>query len=162
VALNVRLDRTFPGFGMGVRNDTLYYQAGLSLSGTTAQAFPIPATGTILGTTAGKIRIKIYNFAGTTPQILAVNCFANDATNSVLVFNDFIATNTGMTLVGSTSKWYDRFFDYLLDTSASVTSGANGTNGQLLVGGATTFTVNVIGSGTSYSASMDLEIVPLI
>jgi len=162
VAINVRLDRTFPGFGMGVRNDTVYYQAGIALSGTSAQTSPIPATSTILGTTAGKIRIKIYNFTGTTPNLLAVAVYANDATNSVNIFNDFIPTNTGLTLVGSTSKWYDRFFDYLLDTSSTVTSGANGTAGQLLVGGATSFSVITILSGTSCAASMDLEIVPLV
>jgi len=164
MSLNVRLARTFPGFGVGVSNDSVYYQAGVALSGTTAQTTAHPASSVLLAppTTCGKFRIKIYNFGGTTPTVLAVNVFATDGTNSVLIYDDFVPTNTGMTLAGATTKWYDKMFDYVIDTAASGAGG--GATGQLsgTVGGATYFNVLTILGGTSPTASMDLEIVPLI
>ena len=156
MALNVRVDRLFPGTGVGVRNDSIYYQAGLALSGTVQQTFPIPATGVILGTTAGRIRIKIYNGGGTSPALVDLLVTATDATNTVQIFN--YHPNTALTL--TSTQWFDRNFEYLLDAAASGSGG--GTVGQLLPGGATSFNVLTTLSGTSATASMDLEIVPLV
>ncbi len=156
MALNVRVDRTFPGFGVGVRNDATYYQAGLALSGTVQQTFPIPATGVILGTTAGKIRMKVYNGAGTSPTLVDLQVNASDGTNSVSIFNYHPSTALAL----STTAWFDRYFNYLLDTAASGSGG--GAVGQLLPGGATSFNVLTTLGGTSPTASMDLEIVPLV
>src|ERR1700693_508239 len=157
MGLNVRLDRTFPGEGVGVRNDSVYLQTGIALSGTAQQSSPIPLTGTILGTTAGKIRIKIYNGGGTSPTLVDILVVASDGTNFVPVFA--YHPNVALTLL--TTQWYDAYFAYLLDT-ASVTNDAGGVKGQLLPGGATSFSVKTTLGGTSATASMDLEIVPLV
>lgn len=156
-ALLVRLDRTFPGEGVTVRNDTVYLQSGLALSGTTQQTFPIPATGVILGTTTGKIRVKVYNGGGTSPTLVQIQVNATDGTNTVPVFT--YRPNTALAL--STTQWYDGFFAYLLDT-ASATANAGGATGQLLPGGATSFNVLTTLGGTSATASMDVEICPLV
>ncbi len=166
MSFNIRLDRFFPGSGVSVRNDTAstgYKSEGISLSGTTAQSNTLPATGTYTTTaTTGRFRIKIYNFGGTTPTLLAVNVLASDGTNSVVIFTEFIPTNTGMNLAGSTTKWYERMFDFMVDTASSGAGG--GASGQLsgTVGGITSFTVQTILGGTSPTASMDIEVCPLI
>ena len=156
MALNVRVDRTFPGQGVGVRNDTLYYQTGVSLSGTGQQTKTIPASGVILGTTAGYIRIKIYNGGGTSPTLTDLLVQASDGTNLVPIY--FLHPNVAIALTAT--QWFDDYFDYLLDTAASGSGG--GAAGQLLPGGATSFNILTTMGGTSPTASMDLEIVPLV
>jgi hypothetical protein len=157
VAINVRLDRTFPGYGQGVRNDSVYLQSGIALSGTAQQTKTIPATGVILGTTAGKIRIKIYGSGGTTPALTDLLVQASDGTNTVPIY--WLHPNAAVSL--STTQWIDFFFEYLLDT-ASTTAGSGGAAGQLKPGGATLFNILTTMSGTGPTAIMDLEIVPLI
>ncbi len=156
MALNVRVDRTFPGYGVGVRNDATYYQAGIALSGTGQVSSPIPATGVLLGTTTGKIRIKIYNGGGTSPTLTDILVQASDGTNLVTIF--VFHPNTALAL--TTTSWFDQLFDYLLDAATSGSGG--GAVGQLLPGGATSFNVKTTMGGTSPTASMDLEIVPLV
>ncbi len=157
MALLVRLDRTFPGKGVGVRNDSVYYQSAIALSGTGQQTKTIPATGVILGTTAGKIRIKIYNGGGTSPTLTDLLVQATDGTNTLPVFG--YHPNTALVL--STTSWFDQYFGYLLDTIGAI-SGSGGAVGQLIAGGATSFNVLTTLGGTSPTASMDLEIVPLV
>jgi hypothetical protein len=156
VSINVRLDRTFPGVGAPIRNDSLYLQTGIALSGTVQQSSPIPASGTILGTTAGRIRFKLYNGGGTTPALTDILVTASDGTNTVPIY--WLHPNAAITL--STTQWIDTWFDYLLDTAASGSGG--GAAGQLLPGGATSFSFKSTMSGTSPTASLDLEIVPLV
>ena len=156
-SFNVRVDRLFPGMGQGFRNDSIYLQSGIALSGTGQQTKTIPATGVILGTTAGRIRIKIYNGGGTTPALTDLVVNATDGTNTVQVYS--LHPTVAITL--STTSWFDRNFEYLLDM-ATLTAGAGGATGQLLPGGATSFNVLTTMSGTTPTASMDLEIVPLV
>ena len=156
MSLNVRLDRTFPGEGVSVRNDSVYYQSGITLSTTGAVSNPIPATGVILGTTAGKIRIKIYNGGGTSPTIVNIQVNASDGTNTVPLYTYHPTTALAL----STTSWFDTYIAYLLDTASSTTNG--GAVGQLIAGGATSFSVITTLGGTTPTASMDLEIFPLV
>jgi hypothetical protein len=158
-SINVRLDRVFPGYGVGVRNDNVYLRTGIALSTTGAQTNTMPATGTLSpGTTVGQQRFKIYNGGGTSPTLVSLTVSATDGTNTPY----FIYTNTPATALAlSTTGWFDRFFEYLLDT-ATTTAGAGGASGQLLPGGATSFTATTTLGGTTPTASMDWEIVPLV
>jgi hypothetical protein len=153
--INVGLGRTFPGMGVSV-DQPAYTQLGVALTAG-ANTITIPATGTILGTTVGKIRLKIYGGAGTSPTVVSVAITATDGTNTVYVGSD----NPSAAQVLSSTKWYDRFFEYLVD-AASVTSGAGSANGQLLPGGATKFTLTITLGGTSETGLADIEIRPLI
>lgn len=155
MAFNVGLARTFPGYGVSIDSST-YSLVGVALSGTGQASTVLAATGALPGTTAGKIRIKIYNGAGTSPTLVDIVVTATDGTNTVEIFA--FHPNSAITL--SSTNWFDGFFEYLLDT-ASATAGAGGAFGQLLPGGATSFTIKTTLGGTSPSASMDLEIRPL-
>jgi hypothetical protein len=160
MSLNVRLDRTFPGYGVGVRNDSLYLGTGVALTQAgNPTVVPIPGTGVIPGTTAGKIRLKIYGGGGTTPIITSLLVTASDGTNTVRIFND-VPLAAGIPLTAATA-WYDKFFEYLLDT-ATTTAGAGGAAGQLLPGGATSFSISVNLGTTTGTASLDWEIIPLV
>ena len=155
MAINVGLDRTFPGFGMGVKNDTLYKNLGVSLAGTTTVV--LPSTGTFtLGTTTGKVRCKIYGFTGTSPTVTNVLYTATDGTNTVT----FASFNPTVAFAGSSTAWLDLFEAYLLDTASGTTSG--GTVGQLINGGAVKFSFIITMGGTSPGAKADVEIVPLV
>jgi hypothetical protein len=155
-SFNVRVDRLFPGTGQGFRNDAVYVRNGIALSTTGQVTNTMPATGTILGTTTGRFRIKIYNGGGTTPTLVDLVVNATDGTNTVQVFS--LHPSVAITL--STTSWFDRNFEYLLDMASSGSGG--GATGQLLPGGATSFNILTTLGGTTPTASMDLEIVPLI
>jgi hypothetical protein len=159
MALNVRADRIFPGMGVGVRADSSYLQTGIALSTTGQQSNPIPSSGVILGTTVGAIRIKIYNGGGTSPTLVDLLVTASDGTNTVLIAQSLIHPTVAWPLTTATS-WFEFEFEYLLDAASSGSGG--GAAGQLLPGGATSFSVKTTLGGTSPTASMDVEIVPLI
>lgn len=158
MALNIRLDRLFPGMGVSVRNDALYYQAGIALSTTGQVSNPIPASGTILATTAGRIRVKIYNGGGTSPTLIDLVVQASDGTNTVTIGQGLIHPTVAVPI--TTTSWLEFEFEYILDAAASGSGG--GVAGQMLPGGATSFAVKTTLGGTSPTASMDLELVPLI
>jgi hypothetical protein len=154
----VRVSRTFPGFGVGIKNDTLYLGSGVALTEAgNPTLVPIPATGVILGTTAGKIHMKIYNGGGTTPTVTDILVTASDGTNTVRVFE----YHPNVAAPINATNWFERYFEYLLDT-APTTALAGGVNGALLPGGATSFSIAVTLGGTTGTASLDWEIVPLV
>jgi hypothetical protein len=157
MSLNIRLDRTFPGMGSPLRNDAIFLQTSLAMTGTVQQSWPIPATGTLsFSTTTGKIRMKVYNGGGTTPALTDVLVTASDGTNSVVIGNSMLHPTVAITLLASANQFFEYFFEYLLDSGAG--GGASGT----LAGGATSFSVKTTMSGTTPTASLDLEICPLI
>lgn len=154
----VRLTRIFPGFGVPVQNDSVYLRTGISLSTTGQQTNTIPATGTLSpGTTVGRLRIKIYNGGGTSPTLIDLLVQASDGTNTIPVYSN----HPNVAFAISTTSWFDRYFEYLLDT-ATVTANAGGANGQLLPGGVTSFNILTTLGGTTPTASMDLELAPLV
>jgi hypothetical protein len=158
MAFNYRLDRVFPGMGQPLRNDGVFVQTGLALSGTTQQTFPIPSSGVLSPTTsAGRIRVKIYNGAAGTLTDLVVT--ATDGTNTIEIGQSLLHPFVAVAL--SATAWLEFFFDYLFDVSG-VIGGGGGASGQLLssIGGANAFSVKTtLGAGT---ASMDLELAPLV
>lgn len=158
---NRRLDSTFPGFGQGFRQDSLLVQTGLALSGTVQQSFPIPASGTLALTfTAGKLRIKIYNGGGTTPALTDIVVTAGDGTNNITIGELLLHPTVAITL--SATSWLEFEDEFLLDVATSGAGG--GASGQLsaVVGGANQMSIKTTLSGTAPTASMDLELVPLI
>ena len=161
MSINIRLDRIFPGMGQPLRNDALYLQTGLALSGTAQQTFPIPASGVLVPTTtAGRIRVKIYNGGGTTPAVTDIVITATDGTNTVEILQGTFHTNVAVSLTAT--SWLEFEFEYILDTAPSGAGG--GASGQLsgVIGGANAFSVKTTLSGTAPTASMDMEICPLI
>jgi hypothetical protein len=147
--------------GQPLRNDASFLQTGLALSGTAQQSFPMPSSGTFaIPTTVGRIRIKIYNGGGTSPTVADVLILASDGTNSVVVGQGLVHPNAAVAI--TTTQWYEEEFEYILDTAASGAGG--GASGQLssVVGGANSFSVKTTLGGTSPTASMDMEICPLI
>lgn len=162
MAFNRRLDSTFPGYGVGVRNDTSYLQTGLALSGTVQQTFPFPASGSFSTPfTAGKLRLKIYNGGGTTPAVSDLVVRFTDGTNTIYIANGVYHPTAAITL--SATQWLEWYIEFILDVAT--TSGAGGGSiGQLLasVAGANAGAVLTTMTGTSPTASMDLDFMPLI
>jgi hypothetical protein len=155
MSFNVGLGRVFPGFGVSV-SQAAYTQNGIALSAG-ANTVTIPATGTILGTTVGRILVKIYGAAGTSPVFDSIVITASDGTNTVLVGSD----NPPATFALSSTRWYEKFFDYIVDM-VSGSTGSGGAVGQLINGGATSFTLTITLGGTSETGLCDIEIKPLV
>lgn len=160
MSLTVRLDRVFPGMGTPLRNDAIFLQTGLAMSGTAQQSFPIPATGVLsLTTTMGRIRMKVYNGGGTTPALADILATASDGTNTVVIGQGILHPNVAITLLAASNQFFEFYFEYLIDLGAG--GGATGTLSNT-IGGATSFSVKTTMTGTSPTASMDLELCPLI
>lgn len=160
MSFNRRVDSIFPGMGQPLRNDALYLQTGIALATGGPTSVPIPGTGVLVPTTtAGRIRLKIYNGGGTTPTITALTVTATDGTNTVQILQ---GTFAGSRLISATS-WLEFEFEYILDVATTAGTGG-GSIGQLLanIGGANAFAVLYTMTGASGTASMDVEIAPLI
>lgn len=161
MALNRRLDQRFPGLGVGVRNDSIYLQTGIALANNPQQSSPIPLTGTLAPVTnAGAIRIKIYNGGGASPTLTDLLVTATDGTNTIVIGQSILHPNVAIAL--NLAQWFEFEFEYFLDVA---TSGAGGSaSGQLssVIGGANAFSVKTTLGGSSPTASMDVEIMPLI
>ena len=168
MALNILVERTFPGVGVSTRN-TIQTVTGLAITSGTTYYLPGTSTNTVAGLlvptiTVGRVRIKIYNGAGTSPTVTQVQVFGYDGTNSVLVAG--WTFTTGITL--STTSWVDIQDTILADTATGATSG--GAVGQLISGSSATsgnggmqcVKIIVTLGGTSPAATMDAEIFGLI
>jgi hypothetical protein len=161
MAFNRRLDSIFPGMGVGVRNDASYLQTGIALSTTGQVSNPLPATGVFaIGFSAGRLRIKIYNGGGTTPTLVDLVVSASDGTNTVIIGASILHPTVAVPLTAATA-WLEFEFEFILDV-ATTTAGAGGASGQLLPGGATSMAVKTTLGGTTPTASMDVDLVPLI
>lgn len=161
MAFNKRLDSMFPGMGVALRNDAVFIQNGVALTvAASPQTTTHPAAGVLAPpTTFGRLRIKIYN--GATAFVLTdIIVNASDGTNLVRIAQGLIHPTVGVLL--SATLWVEFEFEYVLDTAASGAGG--GATGQLsgVVGGATTFQIITTGTGAGGTASMDVELVPLV
>lgn len=162
MAFNKRLDSIFPGMGQPLRNDASFVQNGLAVTtaGGPLQAFPVPLTGLLVPTTScGRFRVKIYNPTNT-PLLTQFQLKASDGTNSVLLGQSQFAPLAGFALTAT--AWFEMEFEYILDFAS--TGAGGGVTGQLsgVVGGASSFSALVTITGAGGTASMDLELAPLI
>jgi hypothetical protein len=161
VAFNKRLDSLFPGMGQPLRNDLLFLRTAIIV--TTAgspQTSLLPAAGVLIPTTtAGKIRVKIYN-ATVAASVVNVRVTATDGTNTVLIGQS--DSSPAAALLVDATHWFEFMFDYILDVAGSGAGG--GATGQLssVIGGANSFSVITNVSGAGGSASMDVELAPLV
>jgi hypothetical protein len=161
VAFNRRCDSLLPGLGQGFRQDSLLLQTGLAMSGTAPQSFPIPSSGTLALTfTAGRVRIKIYNGGGTSPTLVDFFVTAGDGTNTIVIGQSLVHPNAAIAI--SATQWFEFEFEFILDVATSGAGG--GASGQLssAIGGANQMAVKTTMGGTSPTASLDVELVPLI
>lgn len=163
MAFNRRLDSIFPGMGVTVRQDTSYLQTGLAM--TTAgspQTWPLPATGTFSTTfTAGRVRIKIYNGAGTTPALTDIVFKVGDGTNLITIGESLLHPNSAIAI--SATSWLEFEFEFVVDVATTSGTGG-GSIGQLLasIGGANQASLITTMTGTGATASLDVELAPLI
>jgi hypothetical protein len=162
VAFNKRLDSIFPGMGQPLRNDAVFVQTGVIV--TTAgspQNTVHPSGGVLLSptTSAGKLRIKIYN-ATVAASVANIRVTASDGTNTVLIGQS--SSTPAVAQAVSATSWFEMMFEYILDVAGSGAGG--GASGQLssVVGGATSFTITTNLTGAGGSASMDIELAPLV
>jgi hypothetical protein len=169
MAITVGVGRTFPGLGV---SSLASNQANAGIPVASGTSYFIPAT-TAAATTAavavptitiGRIRVKIYNGSGTSPTLTKLQISATDGTNTVVVAD----VNFGTAVTLSSTSWYDNFFDFLVDTAPSTTSGgavglligsASATSGN---GGIQTIKIVPTLGGTGPACSMDLELLGLI
>ena len=161
MAFNRRLDSTFPGFGVGVRNDSSYLQTSLAMTTSgSPQTWPLPASGTFSTPfTAGKLRLKIYNGGGTTPAVTNIVVTFTDGTNTVYPMQGLYHPTSAVTI--SSTAWIEWYFDFMFDVASS---GGSGTVGGMLatVGGANAGSVITTMTGSSGTASLDIDFFPLI
>lgn len=172
MAINISVSRTFPGFGVSTLT-SIQVATGIAVTSGTAYYIPGTSSNSVAGLlvptiTAGRVRIKIYNGAGTTPTVLSVLTQAYDGTNLVTLDQFYVPTSSPTPPTLSTTAWFDRMFDFVCDTAPSTTSGgavgyliggASATSGN---GGAQCIKVTPTLGGTSPAATMDVELFGLI
>lgn len=153
MAINKRLDAIVAGINSGLRQDSVYQNIGVALSGTAPQTTNIPGTGLFpIAYSTGWVRVKIYNGGGTTPTVSNVKITATDGTNVIVVdtYNPGTAHNLTAT------SWYDRSIDFLVDLA--LTGAGGGASGQLIaLNGVNQIQVITTLGGTAPTATMDLE-----
>ena len=93
-----RLSSIFPAFGTPLVNDSIFQSVGNSLSGT-SQA-QVALTGLSPNIYAGRVRVKIYQFGGTSPTLLNVIINVTDGVEVVGIFDNspVVATVPGNAL----------------------------------------------------------------
>jgi hypothetical protein len=140
---------TGPGFGSGF----LVARTAIAVSSGSASA--VPSTGSLtIAIYRGKIRVKIYNGAGTTPTLTKLQIALTDGTNTVVI-GDW---NFGTAVTLSSTSYWDGFIAFCVDYSTA----GGGATGTLLAPTVSTNAqvVNVTPTlgGTSPAATMDVEI----
>jgi hypothetical protein len=168
MSINIGLSRTFPGFGVSTLQSI---QVATGIAVTSGSTYYVPGTssnsvaGLLVPTcTIGRVRVKVYNGAGTTPTLTKLQIMGYDGTNSVVLADwNF---STAVTL--STTSWADVMSDWICDTATGATSG--GAVGQVISASSATSgnggiqCIKVIPTlgGVSPAATMDVEIFGLI
>lgn len=137
------------GYGSGA----LTQRTGITVSSGTT--YSLPSSGSVNENPVyrGKIRVKIYNGAGTSPTLTKLQISVTDGTNTVIV--EDLNLSTAVTL--STTNWFDHTCEFLLDTS---TAGGGATGTLLSPGNSPAIVVQVVPTlgGTSPACTMDIEV----
>lgn len=168
MAINISVQRTFPGFGVSMLTSI---QVATGIAVTSGSTYYVPGTslnsvaGLIVPTiTTGRVRVKVYNGTGTSPTLSKLQIMGYDGTNSVVIADwNF---STAVTL--SSTSWADVISDFICDTAPSTTSG--GAVGYLIGGASATSgnggiqCIKVIPTlgGTGPGCTMDVELFGLI
>ncbi len=169
MAINVGIGRTFPGLGVSSLQ-TNQVNAGIPITSGTSYYMPATTAAATTATVAiptftiARLRVKIYNGAGTSPTLTKLQIAGQDGTNTVILQD----LNFGTAVTLSTTSWFDCWFDLICDTAPSTTSG--GAVGYLIGGASATSgnggmqNLRIVPSlgGTSPAATMDLELLGLI
>ena len=168
MALNISLQRTFPGFGVSTLQSI---QQATGIAVTSGSTYYVPGTssnsvaGLLVPTvTVGRVRVKVYNGTGTSPTLTKLQIMGYDGTNSVVIAD----WNFGTAVTLSSTSWADLIADWICDTAPSTTSG--GAVGYLIGGASATSgnggveCIKVIPTlgGTGPGCTMDVEIFGLI
>lgn len=103
---------------------------------------------------SGKVRVKVYNGAGTSPAVATISATATDGTNTVDIAEGYVHPASAFAL--SSTRWTEHIFEFLLDDGLA--SGNGGSSGKLIGTGATSITVTITLSGTGETASADVEL----
>lgn len=150
-----------PLFGMAIVNSvgtaTAGYGSGLLFTSIGnalvdgANTVNVPVSPSIA---RGKIRVKIYGPAGTSPAFTDLIVNAKDGTNSVRIGSMSVHPASAFAL--TSTAWFEMIGEFLLDDGLA--SGNGGAAGTLITQGATSFDVIATLSGTGETAKMDVEI----
>jgi len=137
-----RLATIFPGFGQGQMNDTLFLNANQALtSGQNTVA--VPASGSFSPTiSAGKVRIKVYAGAGTSPTLTDIVVTATDGTTTVTFPQGAYHPSVAVSM--TTTSIIDFEFDFITDLNL------------------TSFSFKITLAGTSPTATADIEVLGTI
>jgi hypothetical protein len=168
MAINVGLNRTFPGFGVSTLQ-SIQSATGIVVTSGTTYYVPGTSSNSVAGlliptVTVGRLRIKIYNGTGTSPTLTKLQVKAYDGTNSVVIAD----WNFGTAVTLSSTSWADLMMDFIADTATGSTSG--GSVGQLISassatsgnGGLQCISIVPTLGGTGPGCTMDAEIFGLI
>lgn len=139
---------TTAGFGSGLLDQRT------AIAVVSGSASSIPASGSMLvAKYSGKIRVKIYNGAGTSPTLTKLQISVTDGTNTVIVED----LNFGTAVVLSSTNYFDHTCEFLVDFS---TAGGGATGTLLGPANSPAMVVNVTPTlgGTSPAATMDIEV----
>lgn len=168
MAINISLQRTFPGFGVSSLQ-SIQQATGIAVTSGTTYYVPGTTSNSVAGllvptVTVGRVRVKVYNGAGTSPTLTKVQISGYDGTNLVVLAD----WNFGTAVTLSTTSWADLIADFICDTAPSTTSGgavgyligsASATSGN---GGIQCLKIVATLGGTSPAATMDVEVFGLI
>jgi|HubBroStandDraft_2_1064218.scaffolds.fasta_scaffold00006_30 hypothetical protein len=168
MAINISVQRVFPGFG-ATSLQSIQIAAGIAVTSGTTYFVPGTSLNSVAGLlvptiTCGRVRVKIYNGTGTTPTLTKLQVQAFDNTNTVVIAD--WNPSTAATL--SSTSWFDSYADFVVDTAPSTISG--GAVGWLIGsasavtgnGGITSLKVIPTLGGTGPGATMDVEVFGLI
>jgi hypothetical protein len=111
-------------------------KAGTSLSGTALQTTSFTSISPSIR--SAKVRVKIYNGAGTSPTLVALVVNVTDGTTTETVY----AMNPAVAVALSTTAWLDVTFQFLSELNV------------------TQIDVKTTLGGTSPTASLDVQVAP--
>jgi hypothetical protein len=138
MAFQKSIARLLPGFGSPVKNDTLFLSLANALSGTTQAQ--VSLTGFSPTISVGYVRVKLYQFGGTSPTLLSLIVNVDDGTSVVCIYlNDpVVATVPGNSVTPGGTQ---------LVTNGAMTSASK----VLTTATANTFTPAMVGDTISVS-----------
>lgn len=153
-----RLASIFPGFGTPVQNDTLFQSVANALSGTTQAQ--VALSGLTPAISAGKLRVKIYQFGGTSPTVLNLVMNATDGVEVVCIaeISPVVATVSGGGLTLTDGAMSATGVKVLTSATGAFTSALVGRQVSVSTAGNAAGTATLTSTVTAYTSATSITL----